>query len=124
MGYDAMQSDEVQLDYTALHPRRYFQEIPLNFTSNIPIRRFFVVVKLVKRKSKFHREVSRLVTQASVPCGTTPVGTATGYGRDGRGVLVPVPVGARFLSPPRLPGRFWDPFCPLSRGYRGLYPRG
>jgi hypothetical protein len=51
-------------------------------------------------------------------------GIATGYGVDGRGVGVRVPVGARFFFSPRRPGRFWSPNSLLSSGYGGLLPRG
>jgi hypothetical protein len=51
------------------------------------------------------------------------VGIATGYGMDGRGVGVRVPVGARSFSSPRHPDRFWGPPSLLSNGYRGPFPR-
>jgi hypothetical protein len=47
------------------------------------------------------------------------VGIATGYGLDGRGVAVRVPVGARFP-----PGRFWGPPSLISNGYGGLFTWG
>jgi hypothetical protein len=50
------------------------------------------------------------------------VGIATGYGLDGRGVGVRVPVGSRFFSPPLPPDRFWGPSSLLSNGYGGLFP--
>jgi hypothetical protein len=40
------------------------------------------------------------------------VGIATGYRLDGRGVRVRVRVGARFVSSPRCPDRFWGPTQP------------
>jgi hypothetical protein len=49
---------------------------------------------------------------------------ATGYGLDGWGVGVQVLVGARLLSSPCHPDRFWAPSSLLSNGYRGLFPRG
>jgi hypothetical protein len=52
------------------------------------------------------------------------VGIATGYGLDGRGVGVRVPVGGRFLSPPQRPDQLWSPPSLLSSGYRRLFPRG
>jgi hypothetical protein len=39
-------------------------------------------------------------------------------------VGVQVPVGAKILSSPRLPDRFWGSPSLLSNGYRGLLPRG
>jgi hypothetical protein len=64
---------------------------------------------------------------ATVPiCHTSrnsAVGMATGYGLNGRGVGVQVPVGARFVSSERRPGWFCDPPSRISNGYRGLFPR-
>jgi hypothetical protein len=51
------------------------------------------------------------------------VGIATGYGLDGRGVGVQVPVGARFPPSPRLPDRFWGTPSLLSNGYQEFFPR-
>jgi hypothetical protein len=51
-------------------------------------------------------------------------GIATGYGLNGRGVVVRVPVRVRFLSSPRRPDRFWGQLRLLANGYRGLFPRG
>jgi hypothetical protein len=48
------------------------------------------------------------------------VGIATGYGLDGRGVGIRVPVGARIFSSPRRPDGFWGPPSLLSNGYREL----
>jgi hypothetical protein len=53
----------------------------------------------------------------------SPFGVATGYGLDGRGVGVRVPVGPRLFSSPRRPDRFWGPPSLLSNGYQGLFPR-
>jgi hypothetical protein len=52
------------------------------------------------------------------------VGIATDYGVDGRGVGVPVPVGARIFSSPRRPDWLWCPPNLLSNGYQGIFPRG
>jgi hypothetical protein len=37
---------------------------------------------------------------------------ATGYGLDGRGIGVRVPVGLRFVISSRYPDRYWDPTQP------------
>jgi hypothetical protein len=42
------------------------------------------------------------------------VSTATGYGLDGRGVGVRVPVGSKIFSSPRRAGRLGDPSNLLS----------
>jgi hypothetical protein len=52
------------------------------------------------------------------------VGIATGYGLDGRGVGVRVPVEAKFFSSPRRPERLWAPPNLLPNAYRGLFPLG
>jgi hypothetical protein len=52
------------------------------------------------------------------------VDTATGYGLDGLGVGVRVPVEAGFFSLPRRPDRFCGTATLLSGGYRGLFPGG
>jgi hypothetical protein len=44
------------------------------------------------------------------------VGTATGYGLDGQGVRVRVPVGSKIFSSPRHPDRIWGPPNLLSNG--------
>jgi hypothetical protein len=48
------------------------------------------------------------------------VGVATGYGLDGRGVGVRVPVYARLFFSPRCPDRFRGSLSLLFNGYRGL----
>jgi hypothetical protein len=57
-------------------------------------------------KSTVHLKASRDST----------VGIATGYGLDGRGIGIRVPVGSRISSSPRRPDRFWGPPNPLSSG--------
>jgi hypothetical protein len=44
------------------------------------------------------------------------VGIATGYWLDGRGVVVRVPIGARFFSSLRRPDQFWGSSSLLSNG--------
>jgi hypothetical protein len=56
------------------------------------------------------------------PVWDTAVGIANGYGLDGRGDGVQVPVGARFLSSYR-PDRIRGPPNLLSNVYTGLFPR-
>jgi hypothetical protein len=51
------------------------------------------------------------------------VGIATGYGLEGGGVGVRVPVGSRIFSS-RRPDRLRLPANLLSNEYRGLFPRG
>jgi hypothetical protein len=46
-------------------------------------------------------------------------GIVTGYGLDGRGVRVRVPVGSRIFLSPSGPDRLWD-----TNAYRGALPRG
>jgi hypothetical protein len=46
-------------------------------------------------------------------------GIATGYGLDGRGVGVRVPVESPIFSSPRCPSRFCGPVNLISSGYRG-----
>jgi hypothetical protein len=57
-------------------------------------------------------------------CSEMGVGIATGYGLDGRGVLVWIQVGTRFFSSPSSPDWFWCPLSLLSSGYRGFFPQG
>jgi hypothetical protein len=52
------------------------------------------------------------------------VGIATGYGLDGRGVGVWIPVEARFFSSSCCPDRLWDPPSLLSNGYQRPFSRG
>jgi hypothetical protein len=46
---------------------------------------------------------------------------AMGCGLDGPGLI---PGSSRFLSSPQRLYRLWGPYRLLSRGYRGLFPRG
>jgi hypothetical protein len=50
------------------------------------------------------------------------VGIATGYGLDGGGVGVRVPVGAKSFISLRRPDRFWGPPSLLSNSYGGFSP--
>jgi hypothetical protein len=52
------------------------------------------------------------------------VGIATGYGVDDRGVKVQVLVGSRIFSSPCRPDRLWGSPSLISKGYRGIFPRG
>jgi hypothetical protein len=52
------------------------------------------------------------------------VGIATGYGQDGQGVGIRVPVGEIIFSSPRLPDGLWGPPNLLSNGYQWLFPGG
>jgi hypothetical protein len=51
-------------------------------------------------------------------------GIATGYGLDHWGVGVRVPVESRIFSSSHRPDRLSGPLNYLSKGYRGLFPRG
>jgi hypothetical protein len=50
------------------------------------------------------------------------VGIATGYGLDGRGVGVRVPVGSRTFSSPRCPDRLWAHPTSYPMGTGGSFP--
>jgi hypothetical protein len=52
------------------------------------------------------------------------VDIATGYGLDGRGVGVRVPVRARFFSSPVRPDRFWGQPAYYPVGIEGSSPGG
>jgi hypothetical protein len=52
------------------------------------------------------------------------VGIATGYGLEGRGVGVRVPVVSRIVSSPRRPDRLWGAPNLLSNRYLVLFTRG
>jgi hypothetical protein len=47
------------------------------------------------------------------------VGVTNGYGLDGKGVGVRIPVGSKIVSSPRRPDRLWGPPNLLSDWYRG-----
>jgi hypothetical protein len=51
------------------------------------------------------------------------VGIATGYGLDGRGIGVRVPIKERLFSHPRRPYLFWGSFRLTSNGYWELFLR-
>jgi hypothetical protein len=57
------------------------------------------------------------------PCTSSVVGIVIGYGLDGQGVGVQVPVGAR-IFPSRRPDRLLGPPNLLSNGYQEYFPRG
>jgi hypothetical protein len=52
----------------------------------------------------------------------SPVGIATAYTLDSRGVGVQVPVGTTFFLFPRRPDRFYGPPSLLSNAYRASFP--
>jgi hypothetical protein len=52
------------------------------------------------------------------------VGIVSGYGLDGRGIRVRVPIRAKFFSSPCHPDQFWDPPSLLSNGYWGSLSLG
>jgi hypothetical protein len=54
----------------------------------------------------------------------TPVGIATGYWLDDRGVGIRVPVGSRMFTSPRRPDRLWGPPNLLLNGYGGSFLGG
>jgi hypothetical protein len=72
-----------------------------------------------------HTLLFTVIANANIAIGSqdSAVGTATGYGLDGRGVGVRILAGSRIFSSPRRPDQFWG--SPgLSNGYRGRFPRG
>jgi hypothetical protein len=74
-------------------------------------------------ESLHQSDTSISFSEEQIICGNS-VGAeiATGYGLDGRGVGVRVPVGSRIFSSPRRPNRFWGPPSLLPNVYRGLFP--
>jgi hypothetical protein len=52
------------------------------------------------------------------------VGIANGYGLDGQGVAVRVPVESRIFSSPRLPNQLWGSPSLISNGYQGVVSTG
>jgi hypothetical protein len=54
----------------------------------------------------------------------TAVRIATGYGLDGQGVGIQVPIGTKFFSSPRHPNRFWSPPRLLCNGTVCSFLRG
>jgi hypothetical protein len=50
------------------------------------------------------------------------VGIVIGYGVDGRGEGVRVPVGSRIFSSPRRPDRLWDRRASYPMGTGGSFP--
>jgi hypothetical protein len=56
-------------------------------------------------------------------CQDSAVGIAAGYGLNGRGIGVRVPVGSRFVPFPRRPDWLWGSLSLQYNRYRMLFPR-
>jgi hypothetical protein len=79
-----------------------------------------VVLSIKMNPIPFYRLLSQTeLVRKRKSSRNSAVGIETGYGLDGRGVGVRVPVGAKFFSSPQRSDRFWRPPSLLSNGYRG-----
>jgi hypothetical protein len=85
---------------------------------NLPIT--FAII----HKSDSVREFYMLIYNIFGGSRDSAVGIAIGYGLDGLGVGVRVPVNSRMFFSPRRPDRLWGPPSLLSNGYQGLFFRG
>jgi hypothetical protein len=76
------------------------------------------------RRSVWDRMLQAFFYRISLSCilNINPVGIATGYGLDDRGVWVRVPVDSWSFSPPNRPDRLCGPPSLLSSGYERLFP--
>jgi hypothetical protein len=61
-------------------------------------------------------------TTTTIMCWASVVGIATGYGLDGRGVGLQVPVGSRIFFSPRRPDRLWGHPTSYLMSTRGSFP--
>jgi hypothetical protein len=79
---------------------------------------------LILKKVRWHIFCSNVIDSVNVILNRDIAGViATGYGLDGRGIGVQVPIGERLFSSPRRPHRLSDPHSFVSNEYRGIFTR-
>jgi hypothetical protein len=86
-------------------------------------QQFFMTAEDVTARFLIHTPAPIKVYLLHEPqiAGDSIVGITTGYGSDGLGVGVRVPINVRFMSSPRHQNRFWYPLSLQSNVYRGLF---
>jgi hypothetical protein len=130
-------SCSVAIEITSIiwKPKAYYHVLLVSFLSHInPIHSllsYFFKIYLNITITSTHMSSKMLCSfryKSSIPLyygsRASVVGIATGYGLDGRGVGVRVPVKSRIFTSPRRPDRLWGPLNLLSNRYRGSFPGG